>query len=376
MTAHLHFVQSIEPLQGGGLGRAAWELSDAMRNAGVSSRLVTTSAGTTDHRAGVSEYRRQGPERAFYSPELRNDSKRLVGEADVVHGHGFYVATNWMLGRQTRHQKKPLVYHAHGIFEPWILARSQRKKALAHVLFENANFRHASLWRALTDKEADQIRAQGITAPVVVCPNGIELSQFERVPALRADLQINKNRKELLFLARLHPKKGLPLLVEAWSRLPAKLRQEWRVVVAGPDELSHRGEVESAVARIKAESEWDFVGSLSGDSKLQALARADAFVLPSHSEGFSVAILEAMACSLPVIATHACNFPALSKEGGCWTVPTTVEALTAALTQLLAEDGKARDQRGAAARKLVEQHYTWPRIAAQLADACAKIPRP
>jgi len=370
---HLHFVQSIETLEGGGLGRAAFELCNAMRQFVNSSSLITTGAGKTYCKDGVTSYQRRGVTRAFFSPELQSDAARMVCDSDIIHGHGFYVSTNWMIGRQARLQHKPLVYHAHGIFEPWILARSRYKKALAHILFENSNFRHASLWRALTSKEADQIRARGVNAPVVVCPNGIELNQFEQVPEIRLQSQKSKDRKELLFLARLHPKKGLLLLVEAWSRIPEKFRRMWRVVVAGPDELNHRSEVEIAVNSINANLEWSFVGSLSGLSKIQALARADAFVLPSHSEGFSVAILEAMACRLPVLATHACNFPALADEGGGWSVQPNVDELSAGLIQLLSENDNAMIHRGEAARRLVENKFTWPRIANQLAQATDSI---
>lgn len=373
MSRHLHFVQSTEPLQGGGLGKAALELSAALKVAGEQSCLVATGAGSTTGDECTRIYRRSGPERLFYSPALRRDAYKLVAAADIIHGHGFYVGTNWLLGRQARAQAKPLVYHAHGIFEPWILARSRRKKAMAHFLFESANFRHASLWRALTSKEADQIRRQGVNAPIVVCPNGIEISQFERISSLRVAEAKHKESYELLFLARIHPKKGLLLLVEAWATLPAKLRDKWTVVVAGPDELGHRAEVESAVAAAGASNQWRFVGTVSGLEKLKVLARADAFVLPSHSEGFSVAILEAMACRLPVLATQACNFPALAERGGGWSVPTNVPALSAALVDLLTEKDSARAQRGVAARKLVEAEYTWSNIAAKISQACLQL---
>jgi glycosyltransferase involved in cell wall biosynthesis len=370
---HLHFVQSTEPLEGGGLGRAAVELSAAMNGGPDVSRLITTRAGGDEVFGDVAAYGRSGPTRVFYAAGVRRDARGRVAEADVVHGHGFYVATNWLLGREARLQGKPLVYHAHGIFEPWILARSKWKKRVAHALFENSNFAYARLWRALTFKEADQIKAQGITAPVVVCPNGIALEAFEAVPNLRLGAAKVKKRRELLFLARLHPKKGLVLLIQAWADVPKMIRSDWRIVVAGPDELGHRKEVEAVVARLGLDEEVVFTGSVGGAAKLGVLASAEAFVLPSYSEGFSVAILEALACRLPVLATHACNFPDLATQGGGWCVESTVEGVREGLLALLSAGEDELRQRGEQGRGLVERGYTWPNIAAQLKQACDAV---
>ena len=370
MNAHLHFVQSTEPLEGGGLGRAAWELSVAMVGLGLQSKLVTTCSLGGDDAVGKTAWVRRGPTKAFYAPGMWRESGRLVYEASVVHGHGFYVAPNWVLGREARRQGKPLVYHPHGMFEPWILARSRGKKCVAHLLFENANFRHVGMWRALTEKEAGQVRAQGITTPVIVCPNGIDLTVFDAVPELRHAKAAGKRRRQLLFLARLHPKKGLPMLLKAWAGLPARLREGWEIVIAGPDELGHRAEVVAAANELDLRADVRFTGSVSGSEKLDVLATADAFVLPSFSEGFSVAILEALACRLPVIATYDCNFPDLATTGGGWCVPSTEAGVRGALEELLRASDQERAQRGELGRGLVEQGYTWPHLALQLEAAC------
>jgi glycosyltransferase involved in cell wall biosynthesis len=371
MHRHLHFVQSTEPLEGGGLGRAALELSAAFgRLPETRSRLVTTQARTETIGNDFTAWPRRGPTKAFMAPAMWTAARELVANADVVHGHGFYVAPNWVFGREARQQSKPLVYHPHGMFEPWILARSKSKKQIAHALFENANFRHAGLWRALTAKEADQVRSQGITAPVTVCPNGIDLTVFDEVPELRRAHVRCKKRRELLFLARLHPKKGLLMLLNAWARLPAGLRGEWEIVIAGPDELGHQAEVAAIAGDLGLNAEVRFTGSVSGKAKLDVLASADAFVLPSFSEGFSVAILEALACRLPVIATHPCNFPDLAVKGGGWCVEVDEESLRKALAEMLTASDEERRERGDSGRRLVEHSYTWPHLAAMLDHAC------
>jgi poly(glycerol-phosphate) alpha-glucosyltransferase len=177
---HLHFVQSIELAQGGGLGKAALDLHREFLRRREGSTLLTTLGGrdmsSGDH---VLQFRRKGPEPLFYAPDLARAARELMPQADVVHGHGFYVYPNFAVGRRARRRKKPLVYHPHGMLEPYILARSRWKKTLAHLLFEDANFRKARLWRALTLREADQIRAAGVSVPIVIAPNGVHLDEFD-----------------------------------------------------------------------------------------------------------------------------------------------------------------------------------------------------
>src|SRR5208283_1275525 len=116
----------------------------------------------------------------YYSPAMQRQAYHLAREADVLHGHGLYVGTNFIFGREARRQGKLLVYHVHGMFEPYILARSRWKKGLVRRVFEDANISHVRLWRALTATEADQIRACANKAAIVIAPNGLNLSAYAR----------------------------------------------------------------------------------------------------------------------------------------------------------------------------------------------------
>jgi len=372
MAKHIHFVQSIETAEGGGLGMAAVALSRSMGAVGRSSSVVATGTIQSTEK-GVDVYRRIGPTKMFFSWAMSRAVDSLVDGADIVHGHGFYVATNWLFGRAARHHRRTLVYHPHGMFEPWILNRSRIKKRIAHFLYEDANFKYASLWRALTGREADQIRAQGIVAPIIVSSNGIDVSDYDLVAPLRQARKSTGGIRNLLFLGRLHPKKGLPLLVEAWRQLPGQARSGWRVVIAGPDELGHRAQLQSLIKTYGLERDFEFIGPVSGARKLEVLADSDAFILPSHSEGFSIAILEALACRLPVLATDACNFPEVATLGGGWCMAAELGPLTAALAALIGESGDGLSQRGERGRALVESRYSWARIAHDIAIASEEL---
>ncbi|HEY5552488.1 MAG TPA: glycosyltransferase, partial [Opitutaceae bacterium] len=194
-------------------------------------------------------------------------------------------------------------------------------------------------------------------------PNGIDVAAFDAPgPA------IAKSRKVILFLGRIHPKKGLPLLLSAWSRA-TRFHADWEIVIAGPDEEGHRAQLEAQIDADGIRDSVRFVGVVGGAGKLAWLRAADLFVLPSHSEGFSVAILESLASRAPVLATHACNFPAIETTGAGWLCDAEAGSLGRALDAALSSDAAERSQRGLAGRALVERDYTWSAIARKLIDA-------
>ena len=365
---HLHFVQSLEPLQGGGLGLAALQLHTALQGLGRQSLLLATCGVAGESKGpGVREFVRRGPGKLFYAPGLRDVATEWIDQgAAVVHGHGFYVWPNAVIGRLARQRGIPLVYHPHGMLEPWILSRSRGKKRVAHWLFENANFKVARLWRALTSREADQVRAQGVRAPVIVIPNGIDPVPF------RGIRQPARPVRQALFLGRLHPKKGLDLLVAAWAKLGSAVR-EWELVIAGPDENGYRTRVEAQVRSAGLEHCVHLVGPVSGEAKLARLAAAELFVLPSYSEGFPMAVLEAMASGVPVLATEECNMPDVAAHGAGWLCRAEAGSVADTLLRALEAGDQERKDRGAAGQRLVAEKYSWPRLAEELHGACASL---
>lgn len=364
---HLHFTQSVEALQGGGLGKAAIDLHKAFLSVGTASHFVSTKEGDAEPKIPNSFLGlRTGLSKAFYSKEIKDRAENWGKEMDVFHGHGFYVYLNWILGQQARKHSRMLIYHPHGFLEPWILARSRIPKKIAHFLFENRNFEYAQLWRALTQKEADQIRSCGVKAPIVVAANGVHLNEYDR--EVSGDLCPEKKKKRILFLARIHPKKGLDILLEVWSQIHEKF-SDWEIIVAGPDEGGHRTELKKLSSSLGLEESVKFIGTVSGDSKLAWLKSSDLFILPSHSEGFSVAVLEAMTCSKPVLITTGCNFPEVTEQNAGWICEAEHHSLSETLSQALSlpeEDLKGMGDYG---RTLVERKYTWTKIAETIIDA-------
>ncbi|NET39106.1 MAG: glycosyltransferase [Cyanothece sp. SIO1E1] len=364
---HLHFTQSVEALQGGGLGKAAIDLHKAFLSVGTESFFVSTREG--EHSPSIPNSflgQRTGISKFFYSSELKDRAPGWGQETDIFHGHGFYVYPNWLLGKQARENSKMLIYHPHGFLEPWILARSRIPKRVAHFLFENQNFKYAQLWRALTTKEADQIRACGIETPIVVAANGIHLKEYDRV--VSESLTPKKQKRRILFLARIHPKKGLKILLEIWPEIQSNY-VDWELIVAGPDEGGHRTELEQLSESLEISSTVKFIGTVSGDEKLAWLQSSDLFILPSYSEGFSVAVLEAMTCRKPVLITTGCNFPEVATENAGWICEADHSSLKATLDSALTMPETELQNMGQSGRALVENKYTWTKIAETIIDA-------
>ncbi len=312
---HLHFTQSLEPLFGGGLGSSALALHCQMLSMNVESTLCSTHGDYPESRnERTYEFKRIKPDFLYLAPGLKSSGRAFVSSADVIHGHGLYVGTNYVFGIETRRQHKPTIYHVHGMFDPYILRRSRWKKQLVLWLFENANFRQVRLWRALTLKEADQIRGCGISAPIVVAPNGLNADEYPK-PFMSAQVvrtplisELSKERLRVLFLSRIHPKKGLDILLPAWAQL-AERHKDWELVIAGPDENGYMAVVKQLAGQLGIANQVMFTGQVTGQAKIELLYSADLFVLPSYSEGLPVSLLEAMACEVPVVCNHRMQLP-------------------------------------------------------------------
>jgi glycosyltransferase involved in cell wall biosynthesis len=370
---HLHFVQSLEPLEGGGLGTASLQLHAELARQGCSRLFATRAEGFKTDWEGATQCSRRGPTPLFFSPALLADARGAVMRADWVHSHGLHVFPNWVFGREARRQGKPVAYHLHGMFDPWIRARSRKKKRVVGWLFENQNLAEARMFRALTSKEADQIRAAGIKGPIVTIPNGIDLIEADEARAgyltNLLELQPRKRPRRVLFLSRLHPKKGLDLLIPVWGRLAAQF-PDWEVAIVGPDEGGYQKSLERMILECGVGDSCFIFPAVSGPLKHALIHDADLFVLPSYSEGFPMAALEAAAHRRAMILSSECNIPELTSEGGAWLCQPELPSLEIALKKALSTSDTERAQRGELGRVLIERRFSWKQVAADLEAAC------
>jgi glycosyltransferase involved in cell wall biosynthesis len=291
----------------------------------------------------------------------------LMKDVDVVHIHGIWSAHCAAAGLVASRHGTPYVVSAHGMLDGWALDNKRWKKILYSALVERPNLRRCACLRALTTAEVHNFRSYGLSNPIALIPNGVHIPKnidaalfFERHPEL-------KDRKLILYLSRIHYKKGLDLLCQAWAGISGRF-PEAHLVIAGPDFEGIRAAIEKLVQDLRIRSRVSFAGLLTGQYKWSALAAARVFVLPSHSEGFSVATLEALASSRPVIITHQCNFPEVEQLECGWLIQPDVQQLKSALIECLAASDSQLARLGDNGRALVARRYNWSTIGQQMSD--------
>ncbi len=311
----------------------------------------------------------RGPARFAFAPGM---AKVLISKRyDVLHLHGLWNYPSYAASRWNREGTGKMVISPHGMLDPWALQNSALKKRLAGWLYENANLRSADAMRALCVAEAEAIAALGLKVPIAIIPNGVTLPE-----ATAQQASSGANRRTLLFLGRIHPKKGIAELIKAWAiavkQLPM-LYNDWQLEIAGWDDGNHLPGLKT-LARESGATNIVFRGPLYGKVKDEALAGCDAFILPSRSEGMPMSVLEAWAYRKPVLMTAACNIPEGFKAGAAFPIENEPEALAASLIEIL-DQPEALAEAGRRGRSLVEEQFTWDRVTDQHAALFAWLAR-
>jgi glycosyltransferase involved in cell wall biosynthesis len=300
-----------------------------------------------------------GPAAFGYLPGLGRilDSERL----DLLHTHGLWMYTSVACVRWSD-RRKPYVVSPHGMLAPWALRISGWKKKLAGTLYENRHLRGAACLHALNAAEAESIRRCGLRNPICIVPNGVDLAPDK--PS-RGD---SSHTRSLLYLGRLHPIKGLPRLIEAWSLVAKEAKESgWQLVIAGWDQNGHGSELRGAVDRLGLSSSVHFAGPQFGADKDATFKKASAFILPSLSEALPMTILEAWAWNLPVLITPECNMPEGSQAGAAIVIEQNVDGMATGLRRLFSMSDSERERIGSNGRKLVESKFQWSCVAEQMA---------
>lgn len=286
--------------------------------------------------------------------------REAVHQTDVVQVHGIWTGHSSASMDLAIRLHKPFVVSAHGMLDGWALRHKRWKKLPYAVLFERPRISRATCLRALTRVEAENYRAFGLRLPVAIVPNGVVAPDTESPSQFLNLYPLLRGKTILLFLGRLHKKKGTDLLVKAWNMISAKI-PDANLVLAGPDD----GALDAVVP---TGSNITKCGMLTGSVKWSALAAASAFVLPSFSEGLSTAILEALWMRLPVLITRECNFREIEKLECTFLIRPSVSSIADGLVNLLTRPANELRARGEIGSTFVRANYGWPRIGQMMAD--------
>jgi poly(glycerol-phosphate) alpha-glucosyltransferase len=315
-----------------------------------------------------------GPALLRYSPGLRDAF--LATPADLVHSHALWTYNSILLTRWAQRRRRPYMISLQGLLEPWALQNSGWKKRLALLLYERRSLAGAACLQATAAAEIRSVRELGLRQPVCVIPNGVDL------PDLAAPPPAVKNpgaRRTLLFLGRLHPKKGLPNLLHAWAATKARggAAAEWTLKIAGWDQGGHEEKLKRLASRLglawrdagpretTSRDDVIFAGPQFGIDRDACYRQCDGFVLPSFSEGLPVAVLEAWSYARPVLLTPGCNLPEGLAARAAWTMEPHPDDIARALGEFFRTSEDERAMTGQRGRRLVEERFTWTKIAAQ-----------
>lgn len=294
--------------------------------------------------------------------------KQLAGlldeRLDLLHQHGLWQYPSIVSLRWHSRTAKPYLVSPHGMLDPWALGNSAWKKRLAGSLFQNRHLVRAACLHALNMAELRAIREYGLRNPTAVVPNGIDLPREGVSVQPQWTSRIPPEAKVLLYLGRIHPKKGLPALIRAWH---SSAPQSWHLVIAGWDQGGHETLLKRLARDLGISATITFAGPQFGGEKAASLHRADAFVLPSLSEGLPMSVLEAWSYRLPVLMSSACNLPEGFSADAALALPPEDNAMGARLAEFLTlSDGTLR-RMGSAGRRLVEERFTRERVARDMA---------
>ena len=219
----------------------------------------------------------------------------------------------------------------------------------------------------MNSEELEEAKDFGVAFASFILPNGIREMQFDNLP-LRSELEKKypyfKGKLLALFLGRLHPKKGVDLLLKALSKTVENV-PSIHLIIAGPNENNYRETQEKIIDRHNLTKHVSFMGMVKGRKKLEMLSLSDFFVLPSHQEGDSIAVKEAMASNLPVVITPACHFPDVIKFHAGIVVPPNSEILSKALEEISVKT-ENRVLMGKNANRMINEQYIWPKIVKRL----------
>lgn len=350
-----------------------------------------------------------------WSPKFRRVVMEEAKKAEIVHNHGLWMWPNAYAREAAVAAGKPLIISPRGMLELWSLNRSKLRKAVAWRLFEKKNLESASMFHATAESEKRSIEkaiGHGLTRmntdsfsggdpagkssssektkkmPIVVAPNGVDLPDLAQRPG-REILEIKfpelKDRRWVAFMSRLHPKKGIDVLLRAWKKQTASgIRHTEKkesfgllgslslgslLILAGPDLVGYGVDVRRMVRELGIEDSVVIAGELQGVSKDCLLANADVVVLPSYSENFGIVVAEAMAWGRPVIASQSTPWQEVAEVGAGWWVKPEEGELVKAMKEALGKRPEELDAMGAKGRALVAERYTWAAPAERLTKA-------
>lgn len=353
----LHVINSLSR-SCGGPSRSVQGLVAGLNSAGIEAWLMTLQCGDKPWVAGVD----------FFINGEPFEKAVVQVNPQIVHIHGIWSLELHRCVSVCRRLKIPYIIAPRGMLEPWSLKYKWFKKRIARWLYQDNDLKNAAMLHATATSEAEQFRKLGFVNPVIVSPNGVN------VPSKNLDVKNNTNSRRILFVGRMHPKKGVMELIEAWKSVKMLgWSCELVYTVSGDFEKEYERKVKAKVEEQEMKDWFIFTGALNDEEKWTAYARADLFVLPTYSENFGIVIAEALWAGVPVITTNGTPWQELEEHKCGWWIDIGVEPLVAALQEAMALSDDERHAMGLRGRMLVKEKYTWEAVVKSMVQGYEEV---
>jgi glycosyltransferase involved in cell wall biosynthesis len=294
------------------------------------------------------------PNKLGISPKMRYALRQEAKGAEVIHNNGLWKMPNVYSAWAARGRLCRLVYSPRGMLSPWALRCFAWKKKLMWWLCQGRAVRDAHCFHATAENEYQEIRAAGLRGPVAVIPNGIDIGAESANPSANG-------LRRLLFFGRLHPVKGIDLLLRAWQQIENRF-PDWELHIAGVSDPPGYQEQMEQLAGSLGIRRVCFPGPAFGPDKTRQFQQAELFVLPSHSENFGVAVAEALAHGVPAIVTKGAPWSGLETHECGWWIEQGVDSLADCLRSALALSPEKLRDKGRRGRQWMEQEFSWDRV--------------
>ena len=377
----MHVIANLDPRHGGPSGMLP-DMCRALANRGHSIEIVATDAyGSGRWRTSprppeagqlsVQYFPAQWPRRFEASWPMIPWLGRAIPGFDLVHIHSLYLFHTSVAAYWCRHYGVPYIMRPHGTLDPYLRRKSRTRKAVYDRLFERRNLDCAAAIHYTSQGELDLVRPLGLASPGIVAPLGVDIAQFStprRRGAFRKRHPHLAEKQLVVFLGRLTPKKGLDLLAQAFARVASRF-PDAHLVIAGPDDEGYGPQVRAFLSQAGVEQRTTMTGMLVGEDKMALLADTDVWVLPSYTENFGVAVVEALARGLPIVISdkvNICSRIAAARAG--LVTACDAEAFAEAVCQVLSDAALGRGL-GRAGRKLARSEFSWEAAAEKLEAA-------
>jgi glycosyltransferase involved in cell wall biosynthesis len=279
---------------------------------------------------------------------------------NIVHINGIWSPQNWGFQKAAQALGIKVIVSPHGMLEPWIMTHNAWKKKAALFLYQKKAVQMATYLHATAQMEADNIQALGFKNPICIIPNGIDISDIKGI-------KTHYGTKKMIFLSRIHPKKGIELLLEAWRNSNTN---GWTLEIAGNGDENYIAQLNHSAHNLK---NVHFVGAKYGESKWDFLRSADVMVLPTHSENFGIVVAEALSIGVPVITTQGTPWNDLETYRCGWWIDLSVANLEIAIANVTQASTDVLETMGNNGRKLVADKYEIKSVTSKVVELYQKV---